>query len=185
LLPQDRDRVEVVGPPGVMKQLGLDRDSAVRIMNTGLAGSVYTDGSRSTVACTEVDALANRCERDLSELPPALILRVDEPEEVDDPEAGRNWKGWHAKAARDEQLAGITSRWYVNRANLLTGQLLVVSVSGFVVEVARISGASQFASDRSWSFTLAEPDELDAQANEWRNIRTRMPGGGGVLRHRL
>lgn len=185
MLPQDRNRVEVVAPPRVMQLLGLDRDSAVRIMNTGLAGTVYADGSRSAVAREAVEALAKRSERDLAELPPALILRVDEPEEVDDPETGRKWKGWHAKASRDEQLAGVTARWYVNQANLLVGQLLVVSISGFVVDVGRISGANQFESDRSWSFTIAEPDELDSQSNEWRNIRTRMPGGGGILRHRL
>ena len=184
LIPQDR--LEVVGPPGAMKLLDLDRDSAVRIMNTGLAGTVYTDGPRSTVARSRVEDLADkRPEKELSSLPPALILRVDEPEEVNDGEAGRRWKGWHAKASRDERLAGVTSRWYVNRADLLVGQLLVVAVSGFVVEVGRISGASQFASDRSWSFDILEPDDLDAQANEWRDIRVRMPGGGGVLRHGL
>ncbi len=186
MLPQYRNRIEVVAPPRLMQLLGLDRDSAVRIMNTGLAGTVYADGSRSAVAREAVDdLLAKWSERDLAKLPPALILRVDEPEEVDDPETGREWKGWHAKASRDEQLAGVTARWYVNQASLLVGQLLAVSVSGFVVDVGRISGASQFESDRSWSFTIAEPDELDDQANEWRNTRARMPGGGGVLRHRL
>jgi hypothetical protein len=175
--------VRLVGPPGVMRRLALHRESAIRLMHAGLAGRLYTDGQREMVELTRVEELGARPLKDLAELPPALLLRVGAPEPDTDPENNRGWKGWYQDAPREEQLAGVTRRWPVSHAEVLIGQLLVVSVSGFIVEVGRIESATQYSSDLTWAFVIRDAD--DAEAAAWRNIRTRQPGGGGVLRHGL
>lgn len=177
--------VELVGPPQVAKRLDIARSSAFRLMRAGLAGDLYTFVQYEMVERELVERLAeNRPMMDLASLPPALIVRVGSPQRDTSKEDPRPWYGWHDKYKEDSVRFGISRWWEIREPHKLAGQLFVVTVSGFTVHVARL-GENPRPSDiePTWELELTEPAANDADAAAWRNIRTKTPGGGAVLRH--
>ena len=178
----EMEPIELVGPPVVASALGLARPSAVRLMQAGLAGRLYTDGQREMVGRSRVDALATLPLKDLDDMPPALIVRAGPPH-VDTSDDSRDWYGWHAAAPKDAQRAGASRWWVVRDADQLTGQLFVVTVSGIVVDVARI--VSAISAEDFWAFRLVDPTADDTDARAWHGLRLKPTAGGAIVRHGL
>lgn len=178
----EMEPVELVGPPVVASALGLARPSAVRLMQAGLAGRLYTDGQREMVERSHVAALAGRPLKELDDLPPALIVRAGPPHK-DGSDDSRDWYGWHAAASKEARRAGVSRWWVVRDADQLAGQLFVVTVSGIVVDVARIAGA--ISAEDFWAFRLTDPADDDSDAHAWHGLRLRPVAGGAIMRHGL
>lgn len=178
---EDRE-IDLVGPPVVASKLGFSIPSAIRLMRSGLAGTIYTDGQREMVSRKRVDKLAERTMRDLADLPSAFILRVG-PRQDDTSEDPRPWYGWDDMAREDSVRFGISRRWPVRDAEQLRGHLLVVTISGFVAHVARIVDVTPI--DDEWEFKLADPAPGDADGRAWKDIRLPTSGGGKTFRHGL
>lgn len=177
--------IELMAAPAVASYLGIARPSALQIIHTGLAGPIYHDGQREAVESKIIKEIADRPMTDLSQLPPAIIVRVGPPE-IDTSEDSRRWVGWHRNAPRKVQRDGISRWWRVRDAKRLAeppGHLFVVTVSGLVVDVARITDASQEGIYSA--FELDDPADDDDEAQMWRNVRLRPIGGGPVIRHRI
>jgi hypothetical protein len=181
--------IELVGPPVVANELGLARSSAIRLMQAGLAGPLYSDGQREMVARQQVDDLARWSTVSLAKLPPAFIVRVGPRQRNEDEHDNRLWYGWHSlESDRATQRDGIDRWWEIRNPDELRGQLLVVTVSGFAVYVARIdprAAPTHHPVSATWWLHLQEATARDADADAWRGIRVKTPGGGAVLRHRL
>jgi hypothetical protein len=178
--------IELVGPPQVAKRLNIARSSAFRLMRAGLAGDLYTFVQYEMVECELVDLLADRRPMvDLAGLPPALIVRAGSPQR-DISKDPRPWYGWHDKYKEDSVKFGISRWWEIREPHKLAGQLFVVTVSGFTVHVARL-GENPRPSDiePTWELDLTEPAAAAADADAWRDIRVKTPGGGAILRHGL
>lgn len=186
------DLVELVGPPFVASRLDLARSSAVRLMEAGLAGRLYTDGQRVMVEREPIEALAIPA-TDLDVLPPAFVVRLGPPqkdtEEAEFRDKPRKWYGWNSLAGdKADQRAGISRWWEIRDPDKLKGQLFVATVSGFTVDVARIdsqSPATPHPANATWELHIIDLRDGDADADAWRNIRVKTPGGGAILRHRL
>jgi hypothetical protein len=186
------DLVELVGPPAVASRLDLARSSAVRLMEAGLAGRLYTDGQRVMVERELVEDLAIPV-TDLDTMPPALVVRVGPPqrdtEEAKFRDKPRKWYGWNSLAHdKTDQRAGISRWWEIRDPDKLRGQLFVATVSGFTVDVARIDSqapATPHPANATWELHIVDPSDGDAAADAWRGIRVKTPGGGAILRHRL
>jgi hypothetical protein len=180
---QTLELIELMGPPAVAERLVMARPSALQLIEAGVIGPRYTDGQRLMVERDRVEALAERPTKNLDELPPALVLRVGPPQEDPDDDS-RDWLGWRGQeASNDKRRAGVSRWWRVHEADRLAGQLFVVTVSGFVVDVARIDGASSDGS--RWAFRLSDPEADDTDVEPWRAVRLRATAGGAVIRHRL
>jgi hypothetical protein len=188
--------IELVGSSYVAKILDIADLSALKLMRAGIAGPLYTFVQYEMVGREEGDRLKDRRPLvSLQDLPPAFIARVgppdrsgaDEGEKDNLPGWTRPWKGWHAFADPHDQLAGISRWWPIREPARLAGRLFVAAVSGWTVHVARISHEPPVSrgTEATWALNLVDPDVDDADANQWRRVRTKMPGGGGVLRHRL
>jgi hypothetical protein len=176
------DLVELMGPVAIAARLAIARSSALQLIEAGLAGRRYVEGQRQMVERERVEALARRDPVDLHGLPPALIVRVGppQPDTTTDP---RDWYGWYELAPKDTRRGGISRWWRVRDADRLIGRLFVVTVSGFVVDVARIAGARSDRSD--WDFQLVDPAASDTDAESWQDVRLKSVGGGAVIRHLL
>jgi hypothetical protein len=181
--------IELMAAPAVAAYLGIARPSALQIIRTGLAGPIYSDGQREAVDARIIEKIKIRPVTELDRLPPAIVVRVGAPQiDLDDPPGHewkvRTWFGWHKNAPKADQRAGTSRWWRVRDADRLAqppGQLFVVTVSGLVVDVTRIKGASQDGS--YWAFDLRDPTSDDSDAQVWRDVRLRPVGGGPVIRH--
>jgi hypothetical protein len=172
---------EFMAPTAMAARLSISRPSALQLIEAGLVGPRYAEGQRTMVERQRVEALA-RPEVEITSLPPALIARVGPPQAdtTDDP---REWYGWDETADKDARRAAVSRWWRVKNAESLIGQLFVVTVSGFVVDVARIVGVRADRNDRAFDLVDVEPGDKDADA--WRGIRLRPVKGGTIMRHRL
>jgi len=187
--------IELVGSSYVAKILGIADLSALKLMRAAIAGPLHTFVQYEMVRREEADRLKDRPLVSLQDLPPAFIVRVGPPDrsgadkgkKANAPGWTRPWKGWHALADRHDQLAGISRWWQIREPARLGGKLFVAAVSGWPVHVARISHEPPVSrgTDATWALDLVDPDAGDDDAKKWRGIRTKMPGGGGVLRHGL
>src|SRR5699024_9255966 len=149
--------------------LGLTRPATQRLFDAGVLGQTLTDGQRTFVYQQSVEELAKRPITDVADLPPALVLKVGAPTTSEGRSIGWN----HLETDTAQRRAPILRWWPVANDVDLVGHLLVVTISGIVVDVSRIT---RVIYDGRVAFEVEEAHGADTEA--WRGQRTKpIPGG--------
>ena len=166
---------EAVGAALSIEGHRVETQAALRLGLAGLLGQPY-DGGRGLLYCPKaVKALAAW---PLVRAPaePATVLRVGPAVRSDDPD-NRPWVGWHQKlwetqTQQKNAIAGVDRWWQIRTVE--PGRLLVVTVSGFVVLVARITGHEHWQSLKHLHLDVDDRHPLN---------HTRLPtrAGGAVV----
>lgn len=172
--------INLTAAAAVAPSLAVSRPAAAKLIECGVLGPDYSDGQRHLVQTTKVHDIAARAVVPLHQLPAALVVKPAAPT-LDTTEDPREWLGWRQDAKPEPQRAGVTRWWSVRNAEQLVGELFIVSVSGVVVDVSRISAVA--STYRGISFGVTNPPGGDTDAEAWRDIRIPIAGGGLVQRH--
>lgn len=165
--------IRVVAASTAAELLKMTRPATQRLFDAGVLGRTITDGQRTFVYEQSVKDLAAMPTINVADLPPALILKVSAPATLEGRRVGWN----HLEPDIAKRREPILQWWPVAEDVDLGGHLLVVTVSGVVVDVSRITSVTH---DGRAAFEVEEAHGEDAEA--WRGQRTKpIPGG---LTHR-
>jgi antitoxin (DNA-binding transcriptional repressor) of toxin-antitoxin stability system len=130
-------------------QAAAELDCAVttfrRLIHAGLIPGTARRGVRVMVPLEVVLALKDRPVVDLAHLqvPEIAVLRADVASATR--QQSEQAQGFSASLPPDELLAALQGRWRCNPASVAAGQILPVTLSGYVVAV--LSGLQQWAKD--------------------------------------
>jgi hypothetical protein len=119
------------------RALGIAKGAAGRLAACGLLGEVFMRGNRRTVSAAAVIGLQNRHDVELP-APPALVVRVGEPTEVED-----DWRsriGWSTSWPPETQRDAVRGDWVIEPDSVIRAGRLVVLVGGFVAAAYAVTG---------------------------------------------
>lgn len=127
------------------EELGCAVTTFRRLIHAGLLPGLSSRGVRVMVPLEVVMALKNRPAADLTHLqaPEIAVLRAD----VTPPpgRAGEQAQGFSATLGPEALLAALQGRWRCNPASVAAGQILPVTLSGYVVAV--LTGLQRWEKD--------------------------------------
>ncbi|MFB7655023.1 MULTISPECIES: helix-turn-helix domain-containing protein [unclassified Streptomyces] len=117
------------------EELGCAITTFRRLVHSGLLPGLSRRGVRVMVPLGTVQALAARRYAPLEELdaPEVAILRVDTAQQTDEPD--RDWIGFAASLAPEDVLKALRGWWRCDAASVAAGEVLPVTLSGYVVAV--------------------------------------------------
>ncbi|OIQ88386.1 hypothetical protein GALL_297390 [mine drainage metagenome] len=173
----------LMGSNATAQLLDVDRSTAEDIIRSGLAGPAYALGDRLAAESSNVERLAQiqYLSPDDPSLPPALVVKVKPAEEDKNGTPDRTWMGWHAQLTPTERADGVRGWWPVRDVEAWIGELLVVTLGGFVVETWRIKGIETFGG-RLHRFEVSTPATNDTAAARYIGQRMAPVRGGVTLR---
>ncbi|MFE0820706.1 helix-turn-helix domain-containing protein [Streptomyces sp. NPDC058847] len=117
------------------EELGCAITTFRRLVHSGLLPGLSRRGVRVMVPLGTVQALATRRYAPLEQLdaPEIAVLRVDTAQQTDEP--GRDWIGFAASLAPEDVLKALRGWWRCDAASVAAGEVLPVTLSGYVVAV--------------------------------------------------
>ncbi|WP_308436347.1 MULTISPECIES: helix-turn-helix domain-containing protein [Streptomyces rochei group] len=117
------------------EELGCAITTFRRLVNAGLLPGLSRRGVRVMVPFETVQALSARHHAPLDQLssPEVAVLRVDTARPADEPD--RAWRGFASSLTPDDLVRALRGWWRCNPAAVASGQVLPVTLSGYVVAV--------------------------------------------------
>jgi hypothetical protein len=117
--------------------------TAKKLLNAGVLPRIEHRGVRRVVPVDVVQTLTALPPTPLAALPTGetAVLRVDAAVPgtavpgTADPESTRSWSGFGAQLSAEDNLTGLNGWWRCDPSRVAAGQILVVTVAGFVVAV--------------------------------------------------
>ena len=194
---QDSD-VALLTVTATARTLDTNLRAAEKAVRTRLLGPVYANERALMVGADAVETLGERRLTRLEDMPPALIVKVDQRRSIDDDPSDwtrrtgqrrRAWFGFDAAALtgdateRAELVAAWTRWWQVAEPESVVGKHVVALIAQWPADVRRIVGIVP-RSDTTQVALVTEDAEADVRS-QWLSARLAGLPGASTTRHRV